>query len=318
MRVHLNYDAINVPKLEPVRISLRKNLTPSTKLAHTFVGSIQTIFPVQEDNIFSSQKFQPYSYDPNMFNSIIKVPNNIDDQQNNLNPSLLNSNMKMVRLNNATHDTILKVRSILLLIVAKGMLLINNIIQAYKRIATRLFTKLQTFVNPNNDFQMKVLKSKKEMSNNGWSPELEMEMRGILEVVKRKNIMFHKRRQNLALKITKTLAILGPLFTGIAAIGLALEKNGSSWAGVMAAFAKLLAGLVKPLEEMVVEICKNCSDYLQDTIEATLVEKDFEKRENGEIFEIKVARKLGRSVSQLRQLALKFGAYDSGEIHMDA
>jgi len=39
-----------------------------------------------------------------------------------------------------------------------------------------------------------------------------------------------------------------------------------------------------------------------------LGEKDLEKRENGELFEMKMALQLGRSVSELRELASKSAA----------
>ncbi|MED6172705.1 hypothetical protein PIB30_052438 [Stylosanthes scabra] len=44
---------------------------------------------------------------------------------------------------------------------------------------------------------------------------------------------------------------------------------------------------------------------LESSIESTLEESDVERRENGQVFEMKVAMKLGRSVSQLRELSLK-------------
>ena len=53
---------------------------------------------------------------------------------------------------------------------------------------------------------------------------------------------------------------------------------------------------------------RNCGGFftlLEQTIQATLEEKNLDKRENGEVFEMKVAMKLGRSVSELRRLASK-------------
>ncbi|KAI9128230.1 hypothetical protein K1719_001223 [Acacia pycnantha] len=162
-----------------------------------------------------------------------------------------------------------------------------------------------------DDNHMKVLKSQKKKTcnnNNGWTPELEIEMRKIIEVVKKKDMEVYERRRNLVLMVNKTLAILGPLLTGIAAVGLALERHGSSWAGIVAIMAGSLADFINPLEGIVLEMIKNCGGFLQQTIEATLEEKDFEKRENGEVFEMKVAMRLGRSVCQLRQLAAKCAA----------
>ncbi|KAM4106935.1 hypothetical protein ACJW30_04G100900 [Castanea mollissima] len=126
--------------------------------------------------------------------------------------------------------------------------------------------------------------------NNGWSEELEMEMREIVKVVERKDIEDYVRLGNLALNINKTLAISGPLLTGIAALGLAFVGHGS-WAPIIAVAAGALASTVNAFEHggqvgMVIEI-------------------DLKKRENGELFEMKVALKLGRSLSQLRELARK-------------
>ncbi|XP_062162520.1 probable F-box protein At4g22030 [Alnus glutinosa] len=147
---------------------------------------------------------------------------------------------------------------------------------------------------------------------NGWSEELEGEMREIVEVVKRKDIEDYERLGNLVLKINKVLAIAGPLLTGIAAVGSAFVGNGS-WAAIVAVAAGALGSAVNTFEHgsqigMVFEMYRNCGGFfrlLQESIEATLEEGDMEKRENGELFEMKVALKLGRSLSQLKQLARK-------------
>ncbi|XP_075662712.1 putative F-box protein At4g22030 [Castanea sativa] len=155
--------------------------------------------------------------------------------------------------------------------------------------------------------------------NNGWSEELEMEMREIVKVVGRKDIEDYVRLGHLALKINKTLAISGPLLTGIAALGSAFVGNGS-WAPIVAVAAGALASTVNAFEHggqvgMVIEMYRNCGGFfqlLQESIETTLEERDLEKRENGELFEMKVALKLGRSLSQLRELARK-----SASSHVD-
>ncbi|XP_062162340.1 probable F-box protein At4g22030 [Alnus glutinosa] len=151
-----------------------------------------------------------------------------------------------------------------------------------------------------------------QQEKNGWSEELEGEMREIVEVVKRKDIEDYERLGNLVLKINKVLAIAGPLLTGIAAVGSAFVGNGS-WAAIVAAAAGALGSAVNTFEHgsqigMVFEMYRNCGGFfrlLQESIEATLEERDTEKRENGELFEMKVALKLGRSLSQLKQLARK-------------
>ncbi|GAY35224.1 hypothetical protein CUMW_015070 [Citrus unshiu] len=150
-----------------------------------------------------------------------------------------------------------------------------------------------------------------KQSRNGWSEELEMEMREIVKVLRSKDTEDYVRLGNLGLKINKTLAISGPLLTGIAAVGSAFVGTNSPWAAAVAAAAGALAATVNTLEHggqvgMVVEMYRNCAGFftlLEESIESTLNESDVEKRENGEMFEMKVALQLGRSVSELRDLA---------------
>ncbi|GKV15976.1 hypothetical protein SLEP1_g26696 [Rubroshorea leprosula] len=146
--------------------------------------------------------------------------------------------------------------------------------------------------------------------HNGWNSALEMEMREIVNVIKRKDIEDYERLGNIALKINKILAVSGPLLTSIAAIGSA---HGGSWAATMAAVAGALATTVSTLEHggqvgMVFEMYRNCAGFftlMEETIESTLDESDEERRENGELFEMKVGLQLGRSLSQLKELAKK-------------
>ncbi|KAK4284357.1 hypothetical protein QN277_001203 [Acacia crassicarpa] len=154
---------------------------------------------------------------------------------------------------------------------------------------------------------------------NGWSEELEMEIREILEVMKRKDMEDYERLGNLALKMNKAMAISGPLLTGIAALGSAIflgnnDDNGGAWGSMMAVVpvvAGAMASVVNAFEHggqvgMVLDMYRYCAGFfklLEEAIETTLEEKDCDKRENGEIFEMKMALMLGRSVSQLRKLA---------------
>ncbi|KAK1556202.1 hypothetical protein Q3G72_000566 [Acer saccharum] len=143
--------------------------------------------------------------------------------------------------------------------------------------------------------------------SNGWSEEMEMEMREIVKVLKTKDTEDYERLGNLVLKINKFLAISGPLLTGIAAIG------SFSWSPSLAAAAGALAAVVNSFEHggqvgMVLEMYRNCGGFfklLEESIESTLDQSEVEKRENGEMFEMKVALKLGRSLSELRDLAKK-------------
>ncbi|XP_058728128.1 probable F-box protein At4g22030 [Vicia villosa] len=153
--------------------------------------------------------------------------------------------------------------------------------------------------------------------NNGWSKDLEMEMREVVEVIKRKDAEDYDRLGNIALKINKSLAIAGPLLTGIAAIGSSFIGNGSSLAAFVPLLAGSLAAAVNTFEHggqvgMVFEMYRTSGGFfklLETSIESTLGEKDLEKRENGELFEMKMALKLGRSISNLRELASKSASY---------
>ncbi|GLU23328.1 hypothetical protein SLE2022_393450 [Rubroshorea leprosula] len=146
--------------------------------------------------------------------------------------------------------------------------------------------------------------------HNGWTEDLEMEMRDIVDVIKRKDREDYERLGNIVLKTNKVLAVAGPLLTGIAAISSA---HGGSWAATMAAMAGALATSVNTLEHgaqvgMVFEMYRNCAGFfslVEETIESTLNESDVEKRENGELLELKLGLQLGRSLSQVKELAEK-------------
>ncbi|OMO64826.1 hypothetical protein COLO4_31799 [Corchorus olitorius] len=151
-------------------------------------------------------------------------------------------------------------------------------------------------------------------NNNGWSEELEMEMREIIEVIKRKDSEDYERLGNKALKINKFLAKAGPILTGVAALSSGfMDSSNGHWAAILAAAAGSLASAVNTFEHggqvgMVFEMYRNNAGFfklVQESIESNLNEPDFEKRENGEVFETKVALQLGRSLSQLRDVAKK-------------
>ncbi|XP_050874700.1 probable F-box protein At4g22030 [Lathyrus oleraceus] len=143
-------------------------------------------------------------------------------------------------------------------------------------------------------------------SNNGWNLELENELKEIIEVIKRKDIEDYDRLGNIALKINKSLAILGPLLTGTAAIGC-------FFVDFIPVFGGGLATVVNSFEHggqvgMVFEMYRNCGGYfelLEEMVEETIEERDLNERENGEVFEMKMALSLGRSVIEMRELASK-------------
>ncbi|KAL5840407.1 hypothetical protein ACOSQ4_013015 [Xanthoceras sorbifolium] len=160
---------------------------------------------------------------------------------------------------------------------------------------------------PLKRFQRKTIQHEITKHGNGWSEGVEMEMREVVEVLKAKDREDYERLGNLVLKINKFLAVSGPLLTGIAAIGS--FAGSPSWA----AAAGALATVVNTFEHggqvgMVLEMYRNCAGFftlLEESIESTVDESEVEKRENGEMFEMKVALKLGRSLSELKDLARK-------------
>ncbi|XP_062086839.1 probable F-box protein At4g22030 [Humulus lupulus] len=147
-------------------------------------------------------------------------------------------------------------------------------------------------------------------SNNGWNETLEEEMREVIQVAKTKDREDYERLGNLVLKINKALALSGPLLTGIAAVSSPFVGHGS-WGGVLAVTAGALASAVNAFQHggqvgMVFEMYRNCGGafkLMEDEIKATIAEEDFEKRENGELFQMKLALQLGRSLSQLKELS---------------
>ncbi|XP_060193454.1 probable F-box protein At4g22030 [Lycium barbarum] len=138
-------------------------------------------------------------------------------------------------------------------------------------------------------------------------------MREIMGVLGRKDQEEYIRLGEKALKLNKVLALSGPLLTGLAAIGSAFAGHSThgSWAAMLGIVGGALASAVNTVEHggqigMVFEMYRSNAgffQYMQESIESNLTETDEERRENGEVFEMKVALKLGRSLSDLRNLA---------------
>ncbi|KAF7083964.1 hypothetical protein CFC21_087680 [Triticum aestivum] len=148
--------------------------------------------------------------------------------------------------------------------------------------------------------------------DNGWTPELEEEMRGIARVLKAKDEQEYLSFGKVVLKLNRVLAVAGPALAGTAAIAAAFIGSGdagTSWASGAAILGGTLAAAVNTVEHggqvgMVFELCRNVTGLyrkIQDDIEDNLDEANVERRENGELFETKVALQLGRSPSDLRQ-----------------
>ncbi|XP_072964473.1 probable F-box protein At4g22030 [Typha angustifolia] len=158
--------------------------------------------------------------------------------------------------------------------------------------------------------RMQHKKQVKGMGSNGWSKELEEEMKGVLNVLKEKDEEQYVRLGKLVLNINKTLAVSGPLLAGLAAIGTGFIGS-SAHGPLVAIIGGVLAAAVNSLEHggqigMVFELFRNCGGFyrqLEEEIEGNLEEREVGKRENGELFQMKVALKLGRSLSELKKLA---------------
>ncbi|CAJ1962523.1 unnamed protein product [Sphenostylis stenocarpa] len=147
---------------------------------------------------------------------------------------------------------------------------------------------------------------------NGWDARLEAEMRKIVMVLRKKDMAEYLRLGKEVLNFNKVLAVSGPLLTGLAALGSCLLGSvNASWPMMLGVVGGALASVVNTLEHggqvgMVFEMYRANSGFfklMEENIELNINEEDPHKRENGELFEIKVALQLGRSLSELRQFA---------------
>ncbi|XP_066325225.1 probable F-box protein At4g22030 [Miscanthus floridulus] len=152
-------------------------------------------------------------------------------------------------------------------------------------------------------------------SGNGWTRELEDEMRGVARVLRAKDEREHVWNAKLALRLNRGLAVAGPALAGTAALATAFigsssgEAAAGSWASGAAALCGALAAAANTVEHgwqlgMLFDMFRNVAGFyrkIQEDIEACLDEADVERRENGEVFQTKVALLLGRSTSDLRQ-----------------
>ncbi|KAK7348431.1 hypothetical protein VNO80_22988 [Phaseolus coccineus] len=80
---------------------------------------------------------------------------------------------------------------------------------------------------PSSQSQRRSKTQESKRTNNGWSEDLEKELRELIEVIKKKDCEDYERLGNIALKVSKSLAIAGPLLSGIAAVGSSFVGNGS-------------------------------------------------------------------------------------------
>ncbi|CAL5059353.1 unnamed protein product [Urochloa decumbens] len=148
-------------------------------------------------------------------------------------------------------------------------------------------------------------------TNNGWTPELEEEMRGLLRVIRAKDEHQYLSVGKMILTLNRGLAVAGPALAGAAAVSAAFIGAGEagSFASGTAVVCGALAAAANTVEHggqlgMLFELLRNCAGFyrkIQEDVEACLGEADVGRRENGELFETKVALMLGRSVSEMKQ-----------------
>ncbi|OEL17272.1 putative F-box protein [Dichanthelium oligosanthes] len=148
-------------------------------------------------------------------------------------------------------------------------------------------------------------------AGNGWTQELEDEMRGIVRVLRAKDEQEFVTVGKRVLTLNRGLAVAGPALAAAAAVAASFVGTGDagSWASGAAVVCGALAAAVNTVEHggqlgMLFELMRNCAGFyrkIQEDIEAALGEADVERRENGEVFEAKVALLLGRRTSDLRQ-----------------
>lgn len=162
-----------------------------------------------------------------------------------------------------------------------------------------------------------------KLSGNGWNRMLEDEMREIVGVLKREDQQEYLKLSREALKINKILAVSGPLLTLLAAFGSAFVGSCSgAWPAMLGVVAGSMASVVNAMEHggqvgMVFEMYRSNAGFfklMEETIESNVNLRDIRKRENGEVFEMKVALQLGRSLLELRQLAASSSRKRRGEL----
>nr|GEY77051.1 probable F-box protein At4g22030 [Tanacetum cinerariifolium] len=229
---------------------------------------------------------------------------------------------------------VLKITSSFMYLAATGMLVIMNKIQPSQlaeeqRNATRLFKQLESEIKMKiaighpklidvNEAMEKVLAIDIAYPLPLLGAMLEKfpaktkpaDMREITRVLEVKDKEDYLRLGDKALKLNKGLAIAGPLLTGLGAVGSAFLAS-SPWAMALAVIGGATASVVNTVQHggqvgMVFEMYRSNAGFfkmMEESIKSNLNERDVERRENGEVFEMKVALQLGRSLSELRDVA---------------
>ncbi|KAL8461465.1 hypothetical protein ACS0TY_032800 [Phlomoides rotata] len=130
-------------------------------------------------------------------------------------------------------------------------------------------------------------------------------MKEILHVIKENDKREFIKLGNTALKLNTILSTLGPILTGMAAAGSVFSGSSSSL-GVLAMGIAVGGGalgtIVNSIEHggqvgMVFEMYRNCAGFFR------FMEESIESTMDDELMEMKVCLQLGRSSSQLKDLA---------------
>eukprot|EP01018_Ginkgo_biloba_P003977 Gb_35317 [translate_table: standard] len=140
---------------------------------------------------------------------------------------------------------------------------------------------------------------------NGWSAELERDVKEVSNVLKSRDIPEFVGLSHKVLGTNRIVAVAAPLLTAIAAAGSALAGMTSSPSAiVVGTLSGVLATVANTLCHggqmgMVFEMYRNCAGYyhfLDSSIEHNLNHSP-QRREQGQLFHLKLALQLGRTPS---------------------
>uniref|UniRef100_A0A0E0J1M2 F-box protein n=1 Tax=Oryza nivara TaxID=4536 RepID=A0A0E0J1M2_ORYNI len=141
------------------------------------------------------------------------------------------------------------------------------------------------------------------MAGNGWTQEVEEEMRDILRVIRAKDENEYVSVGKLVLALNKRLAMAGPALAGAATLAAAFIGSGKvgAWASGVAVLGGALAAAVNTVEHggqvgMVFDLCRNMASIyrkIQEDIEAS--PQGGRRRAEGEL------QGLGRSTLELKK-----------------
>ncbi|KAH9298793.1 hypothetical protein KI387_030475 [Taxus chinensis] len=134
---------------------------------------------------------------------------------------------------------------------------------------------------------------------NGWSVELEKELRGVSETLRSGDISEFVGLSKKILQVNTILTIAAPLLTGTAGALNMMQNNSSLSMSMVAGVAGVLASTLSHGGQigMIFEMYRNCAGFyhfLDSSISRTLKQSNPEMRENGELFHWKLALHLGR------------------------